>query len=64
MAVRAGEGAESFSIIAYGVVRLPLLQGDSVFLAADRTNFYYTDVPINAHAVKLETAPVSRECRS
>jgi hypothetical protein len=46
------------------LVRLPLLQGDSVFLAADRTNFYYTDVPINAHSVKLETAPVSRECRS
>jgi hypothetical protein len=35
-----------------------------VLLAADQTSFYYTDVPINAHAVKLETAPISRDCVS
>lgn len=42
--------------------RLPLLPGDSVFLTADATRVYYTYVPVNAHAVKLESAPVSRAC--
>lgn len=42
--------------------RLPLLPGNSVFLTADRTSVFYTDVPINAHKVKLERAPISRRC--
>jgi hypothetical protein len=46
------------------LVRLPLLRADSVFLTADAASFYYTDVPLNAHAVKLETAPISRDCTS
>jgi hypothetical protein len=46
------------------LVRLPLLRGNSVFLTANETSFFYTDVPINAHEVKLETAPTSRECTS
>jgi hypothetical protein len=46
------------------LARLPLLQGDSVFLTGDRTNFFYTEVPVNAHSVKLETAPISRDCTS
>jgi hypothetical protein len=44
------------------LVRLPLLRGDSVFLTADASDFYFTDVPINAHSVKLESAPISRSC--
>lgn len=46
------------------LVRLPLLPGNSVFLTADETKFFYTDVPVNAHAVRLETAPISRDCVS
>lgn len=46
------------------LARLPLLPGDSVFLTADATSFFYTDVPVNAHSVKLETAPISRGCVS
>jgi hypothetical protein len=46
------------------LARLPLLPGDSVFLTADDTKFFYTDVPLNAHAVRLETAPISRDCVS
>jgi hypothetical protein len=46
------------------LARLPLLRGDSVFLTADQSSFFYTDVPVNAHAVKLETAPISRSCLS
>lgn len=42
--------------------RLPLLPGDSDFLTADGTAAYYTYLPVNAHAVKLESAPVSRAC--
>jgi hypothetical protein len=44
------------------LARLPLLDGDSVFLTADATRIFYTDVPVNAHTVKLETAPVNRAC--
>jgi hypothetical protein len=44
------------------LVRLPPLPGNSVFLTADRANFFYTYVPLNAHSVKLETAPISRRC--
>jgi hypothetical protein len=43
---------------------LPPLRGDSVLLTADATSIFYTDVPINAHAVRLETAPISRDCTS
>jgi hypothetical protein len=46
------------------LTRLPLLLGDSVLLAADATSIYYTDIPVNGHAVKLETAPISRDCTS
>ena len=46
------------------LARLPLLPGNSVFLTADETKFFYTDVPVNAHAVRLETAPISRDCVS
>jgi hypothetical protein len=46
------------------LARLPLLRGDSVLLTADATRIFYTDVPVNAHSVKLETAPVSRACTS
>jgi hypothetical protein len=46
------------------LARLPLLRGDSVFLTADQSSFFYTDVPVNAHAVRLETAPISRSCLS
>ncbi len=42
--------------------RLPPLPGDSVFLTADRTALFYTEVPVNGHSVKLETAPISRAC--
>ena len=44
------------------LVRLPPLPGDSVLLAADSSELYFTDVPVNAHAVRLEAAPVSRRC--
>jgi hypothetical protein len=44
------------------LARLPLLPGDSVLLTADRANYFYTDVPVNSHSVKLETAPISRRC--
>jgi hypothetical protein len=43
--------------------RLPLLPGDSVFLTADATDFYYSYVPVNAKVAKLMRAPVSRSCR-
>ncbi|HEY4830642.1 MAG TPA: hypothetical protein VIH85_27995 [Solirubrobacteraceae bacterium] len=46
------------------LARLPLLPGDSVLLTADETSLFYTDVPVNAHAVKLETAPINRDCVS
>lgn len=39
-----------------------VLPGDSVFLTADRTSIYYTYVPVNAHAVTVERAPISRAC--
>jgi hypothetical protein len=42
--------------------RLPVLTGDSVFLAANATAAYYTDVPVNAHSVQLERATVSADC--
>ena len=44
------------------LVTLPPLRGDSVFLGADASSFYFTDVPVNAHSVKLERAPISRTC--
>jgi hypothetical protein len=44
--------------------QLPLLRGDSVFLTADAANVYYTDVPVNAHSVKLEQAPIPGACSS
>jgi hypothetical protein len=44
--------------------RLPLLPGDSVFLAADASRIYYTDVPVNAKSVKLEWTPVRHACTS
>ena len=44
------------------LVALPPLPGDSVLLTADATSVFYTDVPVNAHSVKLETAPISRDC--
>ena len=46
------------------LARLPPLPGDSVLLTADATSIFYTDVPVNAHSVKLETAPISRDCTS
>jgi hypothetical protein len=62
-------GAENLNYCADPVTgrplaRLPLLRGDSVFLTADGRSIFYTDVPVNAHSVKLETAPVSRDCTS
>ena len=42
--------------------RLPVLPGNSVMLAADASTLYYTDVPENAHVVRLERAPISRNC--
>jgi hypothetical protein len=39
-----------------------VLPGDSVFLTADRTSIYYTYVPGNAHAARVERAPISRAC--
>jgi hypothetical protein len=42
--------------------RLPILPGDSVMLAADASSIYFTDVPLNAHSVRLERAPISRNC--
>lgn len=44
------------------LARLPLLSGDSVLLTADAKRIFYTDVPVNAHSVRLETAPISRDC--
>jgi hypothetical protein len=35
-----------------------------VFLTADAANVYYTDVPVNAHSVKLEQAPIPGACSS
>jgi hypothetical protein len=46
------------------LVELPRLPGDSVLLAADASRIFYTDVPLNAHSVKLESAPISRLCRA
>lgn len=46
------------------LARLPPLPGDSVLLTADATSIFYTDVPVNAHSVKLETAPISPDCAS
>jgi hypothetical protein len=46
------------------LVELPRLPGDSVLLAADASRIFYTDVPVNAHSVKLESAPISRRCRA
>jgi hypothetical protein len=45
------------------LVELPPLPGDSVFLAATASTIFYTDVPVNAHSVKLESAPVNPRCR-
>lgn len=44
--------------------RLPLLHGESVFLTADAANAYYTDVPVNAHSVKLERISIRHACSS
>ena len=44
------------------LAKLPPLYGDSVLLTADATSIFYTDVPVNAHSVKLERAPISRAC--
>ena len=46
------------------LAQLPPLQGDSVLLTADATSIFYTELPVNAHSVKLETAPISRACAS
>jgi hypothetical protein len=46
------------------LAKLPPLPGDSVLLAGDATTIFYTDVPLNAHSVKLETAPISSRCRA
>jgi hypothetical protein len=46
------------------LARLPLLQGDSVFLAADAVNAFYTDVPVNAHSVNLQRASIRHACVS
>ena len=43
-------------------VRLPPLPGDSVLLAAGEGSIYYTYVPVNAHAVRLERAPIDPAC--
>lgn len=45
------------------LVALPPLPGDSVLLAADASRIFYTDVPVNAHSVKLESALISPDCR-
>lgn len=45
------------------LVALPPLPGDSVLLAADASRIFYTYLPVNAHSVKLERAPVSPRCR-
>ena len=42
--------------------QLIVLPGDSVFLTADRASVYFTYVPINAHTVRVERAPISRAC--
>jgi hypothetical protein len=46
------------------LAQLPPLRGDSVLLTADATNIFYTDLPVNGHSIKLETAPISLECTS
>jgi len=40
------------------------LRGDSVFLTANSGRFYFSDVPLNAHAVRIGSAPISRACRA
>jgi hypothetical protein len=46
------------------LVELPPLPGDSVLLASNASRIFYTDVPVNAHSVKLESAPISRRCQA
>jgi hypothetical protein len=46
------------------LVELPPPPGDSVLLAANASRIFYTDVPVNAHSVKLESAPISRRCQA
>jgi outer membrane protein assembly factor BamB len=46
------------------LVELPPLPGDSVLLAADASTIYYIDLPLNAHSVRLESAPISRRCQA
>jgi hypothetical protein len=46
------------------LVKLPPLPGDSALLTADASTIFYTVVPVNAHSVKLESAPISPRCRS
>ena len=45
-------------------VRLPALPGDSVLLTTDASDIFYTYVPLNAHVVELERAPIARGCGS
>ena len=44
--------------------QLPLLRGDSVFLTANASSSYYTEVPVNAHSVQLERASIRGACTS
>ena len=46
------------------LVELPRLPGDSVLLAADASRFFYAEAPVNAHSVKLESAPIPSRCRA
>jgi hypothetical protein len=46
------------------LVKLPPLPGESVLLTADASTLFYTVVPVNAHSVELERAPVSSGCGS
>lgn len=45
-------------------VRLPALPGDSVLLTTDASNIFYTYVPLNAHVVELDRAPIPPGCGS
>jgi hypothetical protein len=45
-------------------VRLPPLPGDSVLLTADASDIFYTYLPLNAHVVELERAPIAHACGS
>jgi hypothetical protein len=50
-------------VTGHPLVELPPLPGDSFLLAADASTIFYTDAPVNAHAIKLESAPISSRCR-